>query len=92
MGGRPNQNLTIGNMIHSALPINPPVTEQLPCEWWDAECDKSLLVGTWKHGYESYAEMRADPTLCFLSRCGPPSARELQLASNTQPPTPAALL
>ncbi|XP_025832998.1 chromodomain-helicase-DNA-binding protein 7 isoform X3 [Agrilus planipennis] len=80
----------IADGVHvSALPINPPVTEQLPCEWWDAECDKSLLVGTWKHGYENYTEMRADPTLCFLSRCGPPSARELQLASNMQPPTPA---
>ncbi|XP_031342134.1 chromodomain-helicase-DNA-binding protein 7 isoform X2 [Photinus pyralis] len=80
----------IADGVHaSALPVNPPITEQLPCEWWDSECDKSLLVGTWKHGYENYTEMRADPTLCFLSRCGPPSARELQLASNTQPPTPA---
>jgi chromodomain-helicase-DNA-binding protein 7 len=47
-------------------------------------------VGTWKHGYENYVAMRADPTLCFLSRCGPPSDRELQMAtSNTQPNTPA---
>lgn len=82
--------LTIGNVIHSALPINPPITEQLPSEWWDTECDKSLLVGTWKLGYENYMAMRSDPTLCFLSRCGPPSDRELQMAtSNTQPSTPA---
>ncbi|XP_057666138.1 chromodomain-helicase-DNA-binding protein 7 isoform X2 [Diorhabda carinulata] len=81
----------IADGVHaSALPIYPPVTEQLPCVWWDAECDKSLLIGTWKHGYENYTEMRADPTLCFLSRCGPPSDRDLQMATNNaQPPTPA---
>lgn len=75
-------------VIRSALPINPPLTDQVPGEWWDADCDKSLLVGTWKHGYEMYSEMRVDPTLCFLSRCGPPTDRELQ-NTNTQPATPA---
>lgn len=86
-----NQNLQLAyDVIHSALPIYPPVTEQLPCVWWDGECDKSLLIGTWKHGYENYTEMRADPTLCFLSRCGPPSDRDLQMATNNAlPPTPA---
>uniref|UniRef100_A0A6P7GKH5 Chromodomain-helicase-DNA-binding protein 6 isoform X2 n=1 Tax=Diabrotica virgifera virgifera TaxID=50390 RepID=A0A6P7GKH5_DIAVI len=81
----------IADGVHaSALPIYPPVTEQLPSVWWDAECDKSLLIGTWKHGYENYTEMRADPTLCFLSRCGPPSDRDLQMATNNaQPQTPA---
>lgn len=37
----------------------------------------SLLVGTFKHGYERYAVMRLDPTLCFLVRCGPPDKQEL---------------
>lgn len=37
----------------------------------------SLLVGTFKHGYERYAVMRLDPSLCFLVRCGPPDKQEL---------------
>lgn len=72
--------------VYSALPIYPPVTEQLPAPWWDSEFDKSLLIGTWKHGYENYTAMRQDSTLCFLSRCGPPSDKEIQMHAN--PATP----
>ncbi|XP_055711038.1 chromodomain-helicase-DNA-binding protein 7 isoform X3 [Phlebotomus papatasi] len=58
----------------SDLPIRPPLTsDQMPSSWWNPKCcDKSLLVGTYKHGCESYRQIRADATLCFLSHCGPP--------------------
>ena len=59
------------------LPIQPPFCEQSPTPWWDAQADISLLVGTYKHGYERYAVMRLDPSLCFLVRCGPPDKQEL---------------
>lgn len=57
----------------SDLPIRPPpTTDQMPCSWWNPKCcDKSLLVGTYKHGCESYRQMRADPSLCYISHCGP---------------------
>lgn len=51
--------------------------DQPPTPWWDAQADISLLVGTYKHGYERYAVMRLDPSLCFLVRCGPPDKQEL---------------
>ncbi|CAN8178669.1 unnamed protein product, partial [Coccothraustes coccothraustes] len=51
-----------------------PVLEQpeAPSAWWDPEADKSLLLGVFKHGYERYHTMRADPALCFLARAGGP--------------------
>jgi hypothetical protein len=60
------------------IPIYPPPTELPPKPWWDAEADKSLLVGVYKHGYERYSVMRNDPALCFLARCGPPDKAALQ--------------
>uniref|UniRef100_A0A8C9TM66 Chromodomain helicase DNA binding protein 8 n=1 Tax=Scleropages formosus TaxID=113540 RepID=A0A8C9TM66_SCLFO len=51
-----------------------PEMEQLevPASWWDVEADRSLLIGVFKHGYEMYTTMRADPCLCFLERAGRP--------------------
>ena len=54
----------------ATLPIQPPSCEKSPTPWWDAQADVSLLVGTYKHGYEQYDSMRLDPTLCFLARFG----------------------
>ncbi|XP_069044794.1 chromodomain-helicase-DNA-binding protein 8-like [Lepisosteus oculatus] len=45
---------------------------EVPARWWDSEADKSLLIGVFKHGYEKYTTMRADPCLCFLERVGRP--------------------
>ncbi|CAB1314478.1 unnamed protein product [Coregonus sp. 'balchen'] len=45
-----------------------PARYRIPAGWWDAEADKSLLIGVHKHGYERYNAMRADPELCFLER------------------------
>ncbi|KAJ8400857.1 hypothetical protein AAFF_G00392110 [Aldrovandia affinis] len=50
---------------------------EIPVIWWDAEADKSLLIGVHKHGYERYNAMRADPDLCFLERVGMPDVTAL---------------
>uniref|UniRef100_A0A8C3ADK0 Chromodomain helicase DNA binding protein 6 n=1 Tax=Cyclopterus lumpus TaxID=8103 RepID=A0A8C3ADK0_CYCLU len=50
---------------------------EIPASWWDAEADKSLLIGVHKHGYERYNAMRADPDLCFLERVGMPDVTAL---------------
>ena len=64
----------------SELPLVPPVCEGLPpVSWWDADADKSLLVGTFKHGFERYNMMRLDPALCFLAKCGPPDNAAVQV-------------
>lgn len=57
----------------SALPINTPICDLTPAPWWDRDADRSLLVGTYKHGFESYNHMRNDPALSFLAKCGPPT-------------------
>ena len=65
---------------YSELPLVPPMCEGLPpMAWWDAEADKSLLVGTFKHGFERYNMMRLDPALCFLAKCGPPDNAAVQV-------------
>ncbi|XP_030629653.1 chromodomain-helicase-DNA-binding protein 8 [Chanos chanos] len=46
--------------------------QDVPSGWWDSDADRSLLIGVFKHGYEMYSTMRADPCLCFLERCGRP--------------------
>ncbi|MBN3308605.1 CHD8 protein, partial [Amia calva] len=50
---------------------------EVPSRWWDAEADKSLLLGVFKHGYEKYTTMRADPCLCFLERVGRPDDKAI---------------
>ncbi|XP_029470707.1 chromodomain-helicase-DNA-binding protein 6 isoform X2 [Rhinatrema bivittatum] len=52
---------------------------EIPMDWWNAEADKSLLIGVYKHGYERYNVMRADPALCFLEKVGMPD--ELSLSA-----------
>ena len=68
----------------SQLPLQPPFCDQPPAPWWDTQADVSLLVGTYKHGYERYAVQRLDPTLCFVARSvlhpnPPPPLRVLNL-------------
>uniref|UniRef100_A0A671N8Y6 Chromodomain-helicase-DNA-binding protein 7-like n=1 Tax=Sinocyclocheilus anshuiensis TaxID=1608454 RepID=A0A671N8Y6_9TELE len=57
--------------------IPQPFHADVPTDWWDLEADKSLLIGVFKHGYEKYNSMRADPTLCFLERVGMPDAKAI---------------
>lgn len=49
----------------------PPVDGELPAAWWDDSADKSLLMGTFKHGYEKYRSIRNDPCLSFYHKLGP---------------------
>ncbi|CAB3231113.1 unnamed protein product [Arctia plantaginis] len=69
----------IENGLHaSALGMRVPrgVDSTPPRLWWDSECDVSLLVGTYIHGYENYLAMRSDPQLCFVDKLGPPDDAE----------------
>lgn len=55
-----------------------------PSPWWDREADKSLLIGVFKHGYEKYNTMRADPVLCFLEKVGGPDAQAIAAEYHAQ--------
>ncbi|KAM8966503.1 chromodomain-helicase-DNA-binding protein 7 [Pelodytes ibericus] len=57
--------------------IPEPFHAEVPTDWWDNEADKSLLIGVFKHGYEKYNSMRADPALRFLERVGMPDAKAI---------------
>ncbi|TRY81834.1 hypothetical protein DNTS_000534 [Danionella cerebrum] len=57
--------------------IPQPFHADVPTDWWDLDADRSLLIGVFKHGYEKYNSMRADPTLCFLERVGMPDAKAI---------------
>uniref|UniRef100_A0AAQ4PVP2 Chromodomain helicase DNA binding protein 7 n=1 Tax=Gasterosteus aculeatus aculeatus TaxID=481459 RepID=A0AAQ4PVP2_GASAC len=57
--------------------IPQPFHAEVPADWWESEADKSLLIGVFKHGYEKYNSMRADPALCFLERVGMPDAKAI---------------
>uniref|UniRef100_A0A3B4BDQ4 BRK domain-containing protein n=1 Tax=Periophthalmus magnuspinnatus TaxID=409849 RepID=A0A3B4BDQ4_9GOBI len=54
-----------------------PDNSELPALWWDPISDKCLLLGVFKHGYEKYNTIRADPTLCFLERVGRPDEKAI---------------
>uniref|UniRef100_A0A8C6Y584 Chromodomain helicase DNA binding protein 6 n=1 Tax=Naja naja TaxID=35670 RepID=A0A8C6Y584_NAJNA len=55
---------------------------EIPVDWWNADADKSLLIGVFKHGYERYNAMRADPALCFLEKVGMPDEKLLCAEQN----------
>uniref|UniRef100_A0A671Y0R1 Chromodomain helicase DNA binding protein 8 n=1 Tax=Sparus aurata TaxID=8175 RepID=A0A671Y0R1_SPAAU len=57
--------------------------QEVPAGWWDAEADRSLLAGVYKHGYEMYTTMRADPCLCFLERAGRPDDKAIDAEQHT---------
>lgn len=54
-----------------------PDHSELPVMWWDMLADKCLLLGVYKHGYEKYNTIRADPALCFLERVGRPDDKAI---------------
>jgi hypothetical protein len=54
----------------SNIELQTPWHPELPADWWTSECDKSLLIGIYKHGFEMFTLMRDDPLLCFLKKCG----------------------
>ncbi|KAM4605422.1 chromodomain-helicase-DNA-binding protein 8 isoform 2-T4 [Polymixia lowei] len=57
--------------------------QEVPSGWWDTEADRSLLVGVFKHGYEMYTTMRADPCLCFVERAGRPDDKAIDAEQHT---------
>ena len=70
--------LKFGLCIYRDISLGAPSADnEPPTYWWDELADKSLLVGTYKHGYEKYNLMRQDAMLSFLDRCGPPDGAAL---------------
>uniref|UniRef100_H3DJD5 Chromodomain helicase DNA binding protein 6 n=1 Tax=Tetraodon nigroviridis TaxID=99883 RepID=H3DJD5_TETNG len=74
----------VEGMSASKLEVSLPDIDyiEIPAPWWDAEADKSLLIGVHKHGYERYNAMRADPDLCFLEKVGRPDVTALSADPN----------
>ncbi|XP_066536668.1 chromodomain-helicase-DNA-binding protein 8 [Hoplias malabaricus] len=60
--------------------------QDVPSAWWNAEADRCLLIGVYKHGYEMYTTMRADPCLCFLERCGRPNDQDINAEQHSADP------
>nr|XP_055057519.1 chromodomain-helicase-DNA-binding protein 8 isoform X1 [Misgurnus anguillicaudatus] len=60
--------------------------QDVPSGWWDAEADRCLLIGVYKHGYEMYTTMRADPCLCFVERCGRPNEQDINAEQHAVDP------
>lgn len=52
----------------SEINLNIPSVGDPPLAVWDAECDKSFIVGIYKHGMENYEAIRGDENLCFISK------------------------
>uniref|UniRef100_A0AAX7USP5 DNA helicase n=1 Tax=Astatotilapia calliptera TaxID=8154 RepID=A0AAX7USP5_ASTCA len=81
LGEAATQALTDGLFVCVDSKLEVPLPDvdyiEIPVSWWDAEADKSLLIGVHKHGYERYNAMRADPDLCFLERVGMPDVTAL---------------
>jgi len=82
------------------IPLPPAAAEgEPPSLWWDEECDKCLLIGIFKHGYDRYNLIRQDTSLCFFHKCGPPDGAALlaemqdddlgKLEEDEEPETPA---
>ncbi|XP_041847243.1 chromodomain-helicase-DNA-binding protein 8 [Melanotaenia boesemani] len=57
--------------------------QEVPAAWWDSDADRSLLAGVFKHGYEMYTTMRADPCLCFIERVGRPDDKAIDAEQHT---------
>ncbi|XP_057189568.1 chromodomain-helicase-DNA-binding protein 8 isoform X2 [Triplophysa rosa] len=60
--------------------------QDVPSGWWDSEADRCLLIGVYKHGYEMYTTMRADPCLCFVERCGRPNEQDINAEQQAADP------
>ena len=46
----------------------PNLSSSAPASWWTDREDRSLVVGTLKHGYQQYQKIFSDPKLCFHDR------------------------
>ncbi|VDL18606.1 unnamed protein product [Hymenolepis diminuta] len=59
---------TAFSQLAESLPPLRALDADVPAEWWDSCCDKCLLLGVFKHGWEKYAAIRDDPAFCFYKR------------------------
>lgn len=59
---------TIQNKPAKDIPLDVPVVGDPPLSNWDVDCDKSFLLGIYKHGMENFEQMRNDPKLCFIEK------------------------
>jgi hypothetical protein len=55
---------------HTEIQFKTPVLGEAPHAKWDADCDKSLLIGIYRHGMENNDLIRADENLCFNEKLG----------------------
>ncbi|KAJ1348520.1 hypothetical protein KIN20_003836 [Parelaphostrongylus tenuis] len=56
----------------SSIDIAVPTLVEPMCDGWDADCDKCLLIGIYKHGLDNVENIRADEALCFSSKTNLP--------------------
>ena len=45
--------LTVTVVFYSEIPVPVPPCEGPLTTWWDSDADKSIIIGTYRHGYES---------------------------------------
>ncbi|KAI6241179.1 Helicase [Aphelenchoides fujianensis] len=53
---------------HNEIEMDVPTAGDPPLPNWDLDCDKSFLIGIYKHGMENFEQMRSDPKLCFMDK------------------------
>ncbi|KAM7542547.1 hypothetical protein Aperf_G00000019024 [Anoplocephala perfoliata] len=67
--------------LAESLPPLKALDADVPAEWWDSCCDKCLLLGVFKHGWEKYGAVRDDPAFCFYRRIYGPDAPNIPIPS-----------
>uniref|UniRef100_A0AAR2JK17 DNA helicase n=1 Tax=Pygocentrus nattereri TaxID=42514 RepID=A0AAR2JK17_PYGNA len=77
IGGQSQSVLDGAEASEVEICVPEPDHSELPALWWDSLADKCLLLGIYKHGYEKYNTIRADPALCFLERVGRPDEKAI---------------
>ncbi|KAK6055597.1 associated with TFs and helicase, partial [Cooperia oncophora] len=58
----------------TTIDISVPTLIEPMCDGWDADCDKCLLIGIYKHGLDNVDALRADEKLCFATKTALPEA------------------
>lgn len=72
---------TAFTQLAESLPPLKALDADVPAEWWDSCCDKCLLLGVFKHGWEKYGAVRDDPAFCFYRRVYGPGAPAIPIPS-----------
>ncbi len=53
---------------HDEVQFQIPAIGDPPYKGWDMQCDKSFLMGVFKHGMDNFEAIRSDPKLCFTEK------------------------